>query len=179
LKSFLRDNELEMSDIYSNNRSWTSYKRDINLPVAPAGPREDELNRRMGSILHVNDPNALSAWTTVLTTGEIDPARVQMLAYQLLHKPSDVVDPESFVSMLQEHPALRDELKEIVEVLREETVVEARQLPGVPETWPLTLHARYERREIQTAVGHLTVQRSPSIPRRLPPCRKRRLNCYL
>lgn len=161
LKSFLRDNELEMSDIYSNNRSWTSYKRDINLPVAAAGPREDELNRRMGSILHVNDPNALAAWTTVLTTGEIDPPRVQMLAYQLLHKPSDVVDPESFVSMLQEHPALRDELKEIVEVLQDETVVEARRLPGVPETWPLTLHARYERREIQTAVGHLTARARP------------------
>jgi superfamily II DNA or RNA helicase/HKD family nuclease len=161
LKSFLRDNELEMSDIYSNNRSWTSYKRDIKLPVAVAGPREDELVRRMGSILHANDPHALSAWTTVLTTGEIDPPRVQMLAYQLLHKPSDVIDPKSFVSLLEEHPALRDELKEIVDVLSDETAIEARPLPGVPSAWPLTLHARYERREIQTAVGHLSAASRP------------------
>jgi superfamily II DNA or RNA helicase/HKD family nuclease len=161
LKSFLRENELEMSDIYSNNRSWTSYKRDINLPVVAAGPREDELIRRMGSILHVNDPNALAAWTTVLTTGEIDPPRVQMLAYQLLHKSSDMVDPKSFIAILDHHPALRDELKEIVDVLSDETLVEARHLPGVPTTWPLTLHARYERREIQTAAGHLTSAARP------------------
>lgn len=156
LKSFLRENELELSDIYSNNRSWTSYKRDINLPVPAAGPREDELIRRMGSILHANDPNALAAWTTVLTTGEVDPARVQMLAYQLLHKPSDVIDPQSFISLLEQHPAMHDELREVVDVLSEETVVEARHLPGAPVNWPLTLHARYERREIQTAAGHLT-----------------------
>ncbi|MES2165310.1 MAG: DUF3427 domain-containing protein, partial [Pseudomonadota bacterium] len=31
----------------------------------------------------------------------------------------------------------------------------------IPSTWPLTLHARYERREIQTAVGHLTSSARP------------------
>lgn len=161
LKGFLRANELELSDIYSNNRSWTSYKRDINLPVPSSGPREEELSRRMGSILHVNDPNALAAWTTVLTTGEVDVPRVQMLAYQLLHKSSDVVDPQSFVALLNQHPALRDELKEVVDVLRDETVVEAKHLPGVPADWSLTLHARYERREIQTAAGHLSATARP------------------
>jgi superfamily II DNA or RNA helicase/HKD family nuclease len=156
LKRFLLDNELEISDIYAGKGSWTGYKRDINLPVPAAGPREDELIRRMKSILHANDPNALAAWTTVLTTGDVDATRVQMLAYQLLHNASDLATPESFAVLIGEHPALRDELREIVDWLDDMTVVEARPLPGVPSKWPLTLHARYERREIQTAAGHLT-----------------------
>ncbi|MES2264540.1 MAG: DUF3427 domain-containing protein [Pseudomonadota bacterium] len=156
LSSFLRDNELDISDVYANKRSWTSYKRDINLSVPAPGPREDELTRRMGAILHANDPGALDAWTTVLRTGEIDAPRVQMLAYQLLHDAKEVMEPAGFVSLMNAHPALRNELLEIIEWLKDETVVDGRQLPGVPSSWPLALHARYERREIQTAVGHLT-----------------------
>jgi superfamily II DNA or RNA helicase/HKD family nuclease len=161
LSSFLRDNELEISDIYKNNRSWTSYKRDINLSLPAPGPREDELIRRMGSILHVNDPAALEAWTTVLSTGEIDPQRVQMLAYQMLHNDKELLDPQAFVSLVNEHPALKQELVEIVSWLQDESLVDRRHLPGVPSSWPLTLHARYERREIQTAAGHLTAVARP------------------
>lgn len=161
LKSFLVDNELEISDIYAGKGTWTGYKRDINLPVPIAGPREEELTRRVKSILHANDPSALAAWTTVLTTGDVDATRVQMLAYQLLHDASDLVTPESFATLMGQHPALRTELCEIVDWLSDSTVVKVRPLPGVPSTWPLTLHARYERREIQTAVGHLTSSARP------------------
>lgn len=161
LSSFLRDNELEISDIYKNNRSWTSYKRDVNLPLPSPGPRENELISRMGSILHANDPAALDAWTTVLSTDEVDPQRVQMLAYQVLHSDKDVLGPSGFITLLNEHPALKQELVEIVEWLKDESVVEDRHLPGVPSNWPLTLHARYERREIQSAVGHLTSAARP------------------
>lgn len=156
LKDFVRENQLDISDLYTNNRSWTSYKRDVGLPVLPSGPREDELSRRMGSVLHANDPALLKAWTTMLTTGEQDSRRVQMLAYQVLHKRENLIDPAGFLSLFQEHPALRDELIEIVELLEEEATIPCNNLPGAPENWPLTLHARYGRREIQAAVGHLT-----------------------
>jgi superfamily II DNA or RNA helicase/HKD family nuclease len=161
LSSFLRDNELDIADVYKNNRSWTSYKRDVHLPVAPSGPREAELNRRMRSILHANDPAALDAWSTVLTTGEIDERRVQMLAYQLLHNDQDVLNPAEFRALINKHPAMQQELLEIVDWLKEETLVERRRLPSSALDWPLTLHARYERREIQTAVGHLTSTARP------------------
>lgn len=161
LKAFLTENELDIRDIYANKRSWTEYKRDIKLSVPPAGPREAELMRRMGSILHANDPNALAAWTTVLSTGEIDTTRVQMLAYQMLHNTSELMGPQGFAGLLEQHPALREELSEIVDWLKDETVVDGRSLPGVPSHWPLALHARYERREIQTAVQHLTSKTRP------------------
>jgi hypothetical protein len=156
LKEFVRENQLDLPDLYTNNRSWTSYKRDVGLPVPPPGPREDELSRRMQSVLHANDPALLKAWTSVLTTGEVDAGRVQMLAYQLLNKRDDLVDAAGFLRLMQGHPALRDELIELFDLLEEESTVTCQPLPEAPADWPLTLHARYERREIQTAVGHLT-----------------------
>ncbi len=156
LKDFVRENQLDITDLYTNNRSWTSYKRDVGLSVPPLGPREDALSRRMGSILHANDPAMLAAWTTVLTTGEIDPCRVQMLAYQVLDKRDDLIDPTGFSALISAHPALRDELIEIVDWLQDESTISSQPLPDAPSDWPLSLHACYQRREIQAAVGHLT-----------------------
>jgi len=156
LKDFVRENQLDITDLYTNNRSWTSYKRDVGLSVPPLGPREDMLSRRMSSILHANDPAMLAAWTTVLTTGEIDPCRVQMLAYQLLDKRDDLIDPTGFSALISAHPALRDELIEIVDWLQDESTISSQPLPDAPSDWPLSLHACYQRREIQAAVGHLT-----------------------
>lgn len=156
LKDFLRENQLDISDIYAKRHSWSSYKRDVGLPTPEAGPRELELSRSLGRVLHVNDPNALDAWTTVLSSGEIDPYRVQMLAYQLLDNRDDLIDPEGFHQMMNLHPAIRDELGEIIDFLVDETTISSHPLPDVPSDWPLNLHARYGRREIQTAAGHLT-----------------------
>ncbi|HEY4713609.1 MAG TPA: DUF3427 domain-containing protein, partial [Aquirhabdus sp.] len=156
LKDFVRENQLDITDLYVNNRSWTSYKRDVGLPMPTPGPREDTLSRRMGSVLHANDPAMLAAWATVLTTGEVDSYRVQMLAYQVLDKRDDLIDPAGFSSLMGAHPALRDELIELVDWLQEESTISFQPLPNAPSNWPLSLHARYQRREIQAAVGHLT-----------------------
>lgn len=161
LKDFVRENQLDITDMYMNNRSWTSYKRDVGLSVPPPGPREEMLSRRMGSILHANDPDMLAAWTTVLTTGEVDPCRVQMLAYQVLDKRDDLIDPAGFSALMRAHPALRDELIEIVDWLQDESTISSKPLPNAPSDWPLSLHACYQRREIQTAVGHLTPSARP------------------
>jgi superfamily II DNA or RNA helicase/HKD family nuclease len=161
LSSFLRDNDFDINDLYANNRSWTSYKRDINLPVAASGPREDELTRRMGAMLHVNDPCALDAWTTVLSTGEIDERRVQMLAYQVLHRQDECISPAEFSALIRQHPAVQQEMLELFDWLQEETLIEKTPIADIPPDWPLTLHARYSRREIQTAVGHLTARKRP------------------
>ena len=161
MKNFLLDNAFDINDLYANKRSWTSYKRAAGLAVPPAGPRETELSQRMGSILHANDPNALDAWTTVLSTGEIDVTRSQMLAHQVLHNSAELVDPIQFAALMQDHPALREEMLEMFDWLKEESVLSPTPLPEAPKEWPLTLHGRYERREIQTAVGHITSTKRP------------------
>lgn len=164
LIDFLRDTGLELEDIYTAGRCWTSYKRDIGLPVPNAGPREEELSKRMRSVLHANDPALLGAWSTVLSTGQIDPQseyRVQMLAYQLLNNNNELVNPNDFTRLMSQHPALRNELLEVFGLLEEQTAVPYEPLPDAPLHWPLALHARYQRREIQTAVGHLSSTSRP------------------
>jgi hypothetical protein len=156
MKDFLRDNALDIADLYANKHSWSSHKREAGLAVPQAGPREAELSKRIGGMLHANDPAALDAWATVLTTGEIDETRVQMLAYQILHSNDELIDPAGFAALMRAHPALCDEMVEVVDWLKDDSVVSPHPLPDVPREWPLTLHARYERREIQTAVAHLT-----------------------
>ena len=79
-----------------------------------------------------------------------------MLAYQVLDKRDDLIDPAGFSSLMGAHPALRDELIELVDLLQEESTISFQPLPNAPSNWPLSLHARYQRREIQAAVGHLT-----------------------
>lgn len=79
-----------------------------------------------------------------------------MLAYQVLDKRDDLIDPTGFSALMRAHPALRDELIELIDWLQEESAISSQPLPNAPSDWPLCLHARYQRREIQTAVGHLT-----------------------
>lgn len=161
LKDFLLENEIELHELYTGKRSWTSYQRDLNLTVAPAGPREGELLHRVAAILHSNDPLLLAAWSNMLDGATIDPTRVQMLAYQILSNSKEVLSPLAFRSLLEQHPAMHAELREIVAWQAEQTTLAPLPLPGTPASWPLVLHGRYERREIQTAVGHLTATKRP------------------
>lgn len=161
LKDFVRDNDLVLDDLYTNKHSWTSYKRAAGLVVPLAGPREAELSQRMGSLLHANDPALMGAWTQAFATHHVHPVRLQMLAYQVLPHTEQLIAPAGFVTLMNAHPALRDEVLEIAEYLQEESTTGWQALPDAPPDWPLSLHARYQRREIQAAVGHLSATARP------------------
>lgn len=159
LSDFLRDTGLELEDVYRGKRSWAGYKRDVGLPMPPLGPREEELQSRVQSVLHVNDSALLKTWSTVLSTSSVEPQteyRTQMLAHQLVNNNNELISPHEFVQLMSRHPALRDELLELFAILEEQTAAPYQPLPETPSDWPLSLHARYERREILTAVGHST-----------------------
>jgi superfamily II DNA or RNA helicase/HKD family nuclease len=161
LKDFIRDNELTLADLYTNHRSWTSYKRDIGLAVAAPGSREAELSRRMGSLLHANDPEFIASWRHAFLDGKVHQVRMQMLAYQVLPDADELITPDGFAQLMHAHPALRDEIIEIGECLQDDTTVSWQALPSAPAAWPISLHARYERREIQAAIGHITATSRP------------------
>lgn len=157
LGAFLLDNQLELSEIYSagaNARSWTSLKRRVGLEARPVGEREVDLARRIFSLLHVDDPRLLSVWLAALEGNPVDLTSIQMLAHQLLPSRSELTSPAVFLDLLRGNPVIRDELREVCTVLRERSSLAPLQLPGVPNSWPLVLHGRYSRSEIQTAAGH-------------------------
>ncbi|MDP3795810.1 MAG: DUF3427 domain-containing protein [Polaromonas sp.] len=157
LGSFLLDNQLELSEIYSdgsNARSWTSLKRRVGLETRPVGEREADLARRIFSILHADDPKLLGAWLDAIEGKPADVACIQMLAHQLLPSRSELVTPEAFLDLLRCNPVVLDELREVCAVLSERSSLAPIQLPGAPKSWPLVLHGRYMRSELLAAVGH-------------------------
>jgi superfamily II DNA or RNA helicase/HKD family nuclease len=157
LGSFLLDNQLELSEIYSdgsNARSWTSLKRRVGLEARPLGEREADLARRIFSLLHADDPKLLSAWLDALEGKPADVTCIQMLAHQLLPSRSELMTPEAFLDLLRGNPVVLDELREVCAVLRERSSLAPLQLPGAPNSWPLVLHGRYSRSELLTAAGH-------------------------
>lgn len=159
LRNFLLDNHLELTYVYSgdvNARSWSSLKRRTNLETNPLGDRESDLARRISSLLHANDPRLLVAWQTALDAGHVDTRRIQMLAYQLLPSRTELISPAEFLSLVFVNPVVHVELQEIVGILLERSSLEPLPLTGAPHDWALTLHGRYTRAEILSAVGYLT-----------------------
>jgi superfamily II DNA or RNA helicase/HKD family nuclease len=157
LRSFLLDNQLELSEIYTdgvNARSWTSLKRRVGLEARPVGEREADLARRIFSILHADDPKLLDAWLCLVEGKPADATCAQMLAHQLLPSRTELVTPETFLKLLDANPVVLDELREVCAVLSERSSLAPIHLPGAPASWALVLHGRYMRSELLTAVGH-------------------------
>jgi hypothetical protein len=82
-----------------------------------------------------------------------------MLTYQVEHAGNHSFDALS--AKLEVQPHVRAELSELADVLESRSRVTARSIPGFLDV-PLVLHARYERREILTAIGLHTATSRPA-----------------
>ncbi|MFA5017059.1 MAG: DUF3427 domain-containing protein [Methylobacter sp.] len=161
LKDFLIENEIELSDIYSANHYWSEFKRRAQLPTKSNGPREDVLSRRIKSILYVDDVEMLNAWHQAFMCKKIDVTRTQVLAHKFLVNSSELINPAQFISLMDQHPAIREELIEVIEWRVEQTVLPYSHLQGTPSTWLLSLHNRYSRSDIITAIGYANASKRP------------------
>lgn len=157
LAQFLHDTHIDLADLYSNGRSWTWLKRQLNLPLAAAADGEEDIAKRIGSLIHVNDATMIAAWRTALQNGHVDETRVSMLVYQML--PKSKLSPRAFLALMNDHVAIKMELLEFFTLLDERSMFDSVSLIAAPKTWPLRLHARYETREIQAAIGHANAER--------------------
>ena len=186
LADFLHDQALELEDVYRSGTGqgrsgWTALRRDAGLLVAEPGPEEDYFSRRLGDLLHVDDPERLatmaaagalpallaaepSAAVSAQPAGGGRPAtsplrtRVQMLAYQVDGGQRQAAGPEHFAQRLAAHPAISQELAELSALLQARSNLNPQAVPGLEDTL-LCLHAAYGVREVLTAVGWLTATR--------------------
>ena len=170
LSDFLHEQALELEDVYragtgQGRSGWTALKRDAGLLVSEPGPEEDYFSRRIGDLLHVDDPRRLDVMAAVgswlLNSPGLNAEEalgVQMLAYQIDGRQTQAAGPEAFLQRMARHPVIAAELVELSALLQARNTLNLHPVPGLEET-PLYLHAAYGVREILTAVKWLTAHR--------------------
>jgi hypothetical protein len=133
--------------------------REVGYAADHAGPTEKPLLRAGGRMLHVDDDERLEAYPRFLCQDrppslERLPLREQRLLRMLISSLTSLGTSASFtdaVLQVWDHPQVRVELIEVLELLRDRIAHLDHPL-GVPGV-PLGLHSRYTRPEILSAFG--------------------------
>jgi superfamily II DNA or RNA helicase/HKD family nuclease len=162
LAAFLRETGLEIADVYAGNKSWSDLLSDAGAGVQQAGRHEQALRRACGRLLHINDRERLEAYGAFLRRpappeAEVMTERQRRLLRMLVASIADrVLDKSATLpaatALLWDHPQVRAELLELIDVLGEQIDHVQEPLTGSIDV-PLLIHARYTRIEILAAFG--------------------------
>ena len=148
LAAFLEHTGRSLEQVY--DAGGMTHLRRLAGQLPPADDRS--LNRRFARLLHIDDPARLAVLRNPRGAA---PLEQLMLGYQLFHETTDLFEPKTWLDRL--NPDLLSELTELADALTPHAhAVETDRI--VPE-WPMHLHRRYDRREVQTACGDMTPQR--------------------
>jgi len=169
LADFLHDQDIELSEVYrdASPSGWTPLRRAAGLlPRDEGGEGEARASRSLRYLLHVDDPAQIhlirqvaESGSTYIASSETEAVRAQMLTYQVEH--SGALSYADYTRKLNAEPNVLTELGELADVLESRSRVTTRTIPGFEDV-PLVLHARYERREILTAIGVHTAAARPA-----------------
>ncbi len=162
LSRYLQETGAELEDLYRGNRSWSDLRAAARIAVAEPGPHEMELRRACGRMLHVDDTARIAAWRRFLRSdvppdvgrlGTADCRLLRMLVASVAGRALDkTLDLGQGAALLWEHPAVRAELLELLDVLEARLDHLQHPLEERPDV-PLRVHARYTRVEILAAFG--------------------------
>jgi len=163
LAEFLKKHDHRLEDVYKTSRSWTNLRRDAGhtTPAPSDADFERQTLRAMGRLTHIDDPERIEFYRSVLSNFEPPKAdsldergrRLRtMLAWDLGAgtSPYSSLDDYYLALWLQEAP--RQELIELLELLDERSTTRNRPSALAPEV-PLVLHARYTRSDVLAALG--------------------------
>lgn len=162
LATFLSESGLDLEDVYATNRSWTELQRSAGFLPQPSEASEYEgtFLRALGRLLHVDDDERLQGYSRLVSGNEPpdlaalpewDRRLARMLVASLFHQQAPT-SLEQALTEIWSHDDVRRELIELCEVLTGGVSHVAVPLDKDGDV-PLTVHARYTRREIQAAFG--------------------------
>jgi hypothetical protein len=161
LAEYLARTERELEEVYRNDRGWADLRRDAERATPEPGEEDARLGRAIGRMLHIDDPERLSAYARVLSqdappaTGSLGTRELRlltMLHFDLWGTNERELSLGSGLRRLRANPARREELRELVEVLDERADVVPRDV-RLTQPIPLAVHCRYTRDEALAAVG--------------------------
>jgi hypothetical protein len=161
LGRFLEASGLELDDVYDGRRGWSDLRSAAGLATRSPGPHEESLRKACGRLLHVDDADRIDAWRRWLSADRSPTAsslsiRERRLLKMLLVQMFESVASASRMTLaegaalLWEHGQVRAELLELLDVLS--TRIAHVGIPlAIRADVPLTVHARYTRREVLAA----------------------------
>jgi hypothetical protein len=160
LAGFLAYSGLEPPDLFrSSQGGWVGLRRRAGLDERPRGPKDANLGRAIGRLIHADDPERLELWSQLLRADAPPswpnlPVRRQrllrMLHTALFGRDERLDQLEPAMNLLWQHPARREELAELALVLRNGL---RRVTQVMDDMMPLHLHAHYSRFEVLRAFG--------------------------
>lgn len=161
LAGYLEASGRDITDVYRNNRSWTSLLQSAGVLDDQASPLEAELGRRMRALLHVDDRGRAQAYATLVAPGgpgyadlgPTDQAFARMLIFSIWRSGGDFTSYDDGLARLRSDPCLRDEIRQIVEYGVERPRRIAKPLPDALSQVPLLVNARYSADEVLAALG--------------------------
>ncbi len=171
LAEYLEDSGLQLEEIYENNRSWSDLLIAAGGKTFAAGPRESQLRRALGRLLHIDDEERIGTYLSFLAgNGAPDitslPERKRRLLRMLVDSMTEqVIDSKTTLrdatDLLWAHPQVLAELAQILELLSDQVDHLHMTLTNKPDL-PLQVHGRYTRREILDACNIGDYAKAPS-----------------
>lgn len=161
LARFLTETGMDVEDMYRSGKGgWTGLRREAALESRPAGSFDRQLAAAIGRMLYVDDTERLDAWREAIARAEPPPVpsdprarrTLAMLHHRLWGNAAPVGDVAAGFARLWAEPARRDELLEVLAILRGRIPRVAPALAVATPT-PLHVHARYSRDEALAAFG--------------------------
>ncbi len=162
LAEFLHETGLELEDLYRNRgASWFALCRQAQLDVPKPGPDEVALQKALFRLQHWDDRVFLDTMRRELSAAAppdlealptADVRRLTMLTAGLLGRGRDELSLKAKLDVVWQHPAVRYELLEMIEVQLEKIDVRTPPWDAQPDV-PLAIHATYSQEEILAAFG--------------------------
>lgn len=157
LAMFLREAGVDLEDLYMGGRCWTTLQRAAGIALSPHGDDDDQIERGMCRMLHVDDPlrlDGIRAFVKRPTAPAADDTNaVQRILFMLLgyvRRPLSHLDKAW--KALWQSPALRDEIVQLLDVLEDRARRVTSPFAGALAALPLRVHATYTLDEILAGV---------------------------
>jgi hypothetical protein len=171
LAEFLRRTGRELDDIYvGSSGGWTALRRSAGFPVA-SGPDQELLGRAIGRMRHIEDAARVDFYLETLKSEqppavsnvpEYDRRLLNMLHFDLWSRTREFPDLAASLERLWQHPDIRDELAQLLEILGNRSE-RADFDPQIEPAVPLRVHQRYTRLEVLAAMGVGSPAQPPAI----------------
>ena len=168
LATWLRETGHKLADVFRYG-SWTDLRRAAGLPTPAAGPEEVGLLRRTSAFAHVDDPERATAYLALLgdemrydALGPRDQRYARMLFFSLWRNAGGHQTYQEGYDALVAHPAVRDELRQVIALGLEQAEHVTRPLEAGMQQVTLRTDARYSLEEVLAALDYCSLERLPS-----------------